>query len=70
MMPMEISKEERKYPLPTKKDFEILARIHEAEALDLTPGEKEQVAFIRTQLKEDWRTPLIEALDRILRKHK
>lgn len=69
---MEFNKEERKrYVLKTKRDKEILSKIHEIENLpDLTSNEKFLVLFIRTQLEKEWRMPIILLLDDMLNRKK
>ncbi len=61
--------EERKYLMLTERDYEILGKIKELERMKLTKEEKSFVKFTRTQLEKNWRKPLIEALDKILKKH-
>ena len=65
-----ITKEEkRKYVLSTNQDYEILAKIHQLEKLPLSPDDKELINFIRTQLEDDWRTPISELLIKLLKKY-
>ena len=65
-----ITKEEkRKYVLDTDQDYEILDKIHQLEELPLSPEDKELINFIRTQLEDDWRTPISELLDKLLKKY-
>jgi hypothetical protein len=59
--------EEKRYPLDTKLDLNILSKIHEAESLELSENERFLISFIRTQLEEDWRGPLLAVLDTILK---
>ena len=61
--------EEKKYVLSTDNDHEILGKIHELEKKKLSESDKELVEFIRTQLEEDWRTPLVEVLDKLMKKY-
>ncbi|MBN2330790.1 MAG: hypothetical protein JXC85_03165 [Candidatus Aenigmarchaeota archaeon] len=63
------TEEKRKYPMPTERDYEILSKIKKLEKLRLTKEDRELVNFIRTQLEDDWRTPLIRALNKLLRKY-
>lgn len=65
-----VSKEEkRKYVLADKQDYEILDKIHQLEKLPLSPEDKEFINFIRTQLEKDWRTPILESLNKLLKKY-
>ena len=67
----EITKEEqKKYILSTDQDYEVLGKIHQLEKLPLSPGDKRLINFIRTQLEADWRGPIFEVLDRLLKKYK
>ncbi len=62
--------EKKKYVLPTDRDFEILAKCKQLEKLDLTNQDKSLVKFIKTQLKVDWRKPLLKKLNQLLEKYK
>ena len=62
-------KEKRKYVLSTNQDYKILAKIHQLEKLPLSPDDKELINFIRTQLEDDWRTPISELLIKLLKKY-
>lgn len=64
------SYEKRNYVMKEKKDFIILNKIKELETKKLTSEDKKVVSLIRTQLKDDWRTPLINYLNRLLVKYK
>lgn len=60
---MEITSYEKKhYVLKDKKDFAILSIIKKLENNKLTKGEKGLVKLARTQLKRDWRAPLVAFL--------
>jgi len=62
--------ERKKYPLKESEDVEILGKIHELEELPLSVEDKELVDFVRSQLEEDWRTPIFELLEKLLKKYK
>ncbi len=62
--------EKKKYLLLKETDFGILARCKELENIRLTNGDSFLVKLIKTQLEEDWRTPLLKALKRTLKKHR
>jgi len=61
---------EKEYKLPTKADHEILAKCEKLEGLSLKDEDRILVAFIKTQLEDDWREPLLERLDQMLQKYK
>lgn len=61
--------EKKKYAMPTERDYEILLKIKKLEKLKLTKEDMFLVRFIRVQLEHDWRTPLVKALDKILKKY-
>lgn len=62
--------EKRNYVLSTDIDFIILSKCKELEKLKLSKQDKEIVKLIRTQLKRDWRSPLINYLNKLLLKYK
>ena len=60
--------ERKKYVLATQKDIKILRKCKELEKRRLTKGERILVKLVKTQLEEDWRTPLRKAVDKLLKK--
>lgn len=62
-------KEQRRYILSTDLDYEILGKVHKLENKPLSKDDRNLVQFARTQLEEDWRSPLIRALNKLLRKY-
>jgi len=62
--------EKKKYLLPTDADFEILVKCKRLEKSNLTDNDRIFVKFIKTQLEEDWRKPLLKMLNRLLKKYK
>ncbi len=67
---MKVTKsEKRKYVLKEKKDFLILSKIKELEKCKLNKQDEKIVKLIRTQLEENWRTPLIKFLNKLLVKY-
>ena len=63
-----ISDEEKKrYVLKERRDIKILHLIHDLEKSKqtLSDGEKVLLSLIRTQLEEDWRTPLLQVLQQM-----
>lgn len=62
--------EQKKYVMSTDEDYEILGKIKQLEKMKLTKEEKFLVKLIKTQLEHDWRKPLIQTLNKILRKYK
>lgn len=59
-----------KYKLPTKKDRDILDIIYTLERLNISSSDLMVVKLIRTQLEDDWRTPLLNCLSGLLKKYK
>ena len=56
--------------LAEKRDYEILSRIYQLEKLKLNKDDKDLINLIRTQLKRDWRKPLMKKLNQLLKKYK
>lgn len=68
---MKITKfEKKKYVLSDKKNMNILEIIREIEKYKLNKNDKETIKLSRTQLEKDWQTPLINYLNKMLRKYK
>ncbi len=68
---LDISDEdEEKYILSRQEDYEILSRVRELESKPLSDVDKEFVELIRTQLEEEWRTPLVDKLSELLQKYR
>ena len=61
--------EKKKYLLPTERDVEILIKCKELEKMNLAKTDKELLELIKTQLEKDWRKPLLEKLDQLLKKY-
>ena len=61
--------DKKKYEFVEKRDYAILSKIYQLEKFNLTESDKDLVKFIRTQLKRDWRKPVIQKLDRLLKKY-
>lgn len=62
--------EKRKYVLKEKKDFLILSKIKKLESKKLSRSDKEIVKLIKTQLEKGWRSPLINYLNKLLKKYR
>jgi len=60
--------EHRTYVLKTKQDKRILEKIKELEKKRLTASEKKIAALCKSQLEDDWRTPLEKFVDTMLRR--
>ena len=54
--------ERKKYVLKEKRDFDILALCNELEEKKLSKQHRKLVKLIKSQLEEDWRTPLLQSL--------
>lgn len=61
--------EEEQYLLPNEEDYQILSIIKELESKNLSDSDKEIVEFIKSQLRIDWREPLLEKLKQLLQKY-
>lgn len=62
--------EKRNYVLKDKEDLKILAKIKKLEKMKITDADREIILLIRTQLKDDWRTPLINYLNKMMRRYR
>ncbi len=62
--------EKRNYILNDKNNLKILSIIKELEKNNLNKKDKEILKLSRTQLKKDWQTPLLNYLNKLLRKYK
>ena len=60
----------RKYVFDNKKDELIFKKSKKLEAKKLDKRDKEVVKLIITQLKKNWRDPLISYLNKLLKKYK
>lgn len=60
----------KKYVLKEERDFEILDKCKQLEKKRLTKEDKFWVRFLKTQLEDDWRKPLLRVLNGLLRKYK
>jgi hypothetical protein len=59
---------DKKYIIDNKKDLEIWNKIKKLEKKKLIMQELETIKLIKTQLQEDWRTPLIKYLNKLSKK--
>lgn len=61
----------KQYVLSTDEDFEILGKIHKLEKIkNLKKEDRFLVKLIKTQLKLEWRKPLLSTLNKILSKYR
>lgn len=58
-----------KYVLDEKRDLDILYKCKKLEKLNISKSDRRFVKFLKTQLEEDWRKPLIKKLNALLRKY-
>jgi len=65
-----ISGEKKEYVLSTNQDYEILGKVKQSERQKLSVCDRKLIKFIRTQLRQDWRTPIVKLLNTILKKYK
>jgi len=69
-MTYQLTEEEKKrYVLAEERDLLILEQCNKLESLEISEHDREQVAFIKTQLEKDWRQPLLDELEKMLRKY-
>lgn len=64
------SKDKKLYVLSTDLDLKILGKCKQLEKLKLKDEEKKMVKLIKMQLKDDWRSPLIDQLNKILKEYR
>jgi len=61
--------EKRKYVFDEKRDFEILEKCRRLEKQKISSQDRKVVRLIKTQLEKDWRSQLLVALNKLLRKN-
>ncbi|MEK6928775.1 MAG: hypothetical protein AABW65_02370 [Nanoarchaeota archaeon] len=61
--------ERRTYVLKEPEDITILLKIKEVERCRLSKSDKKIVELLRSQLKKNWRDPLIHHLNTMLRRY-
>jgi len=64
------SVEKKKYVLSTDSDFEILTKCKQLEKLELSKEDRILVKLIKSQLEYNRRKPLLNTLNRLLKKYK
>ena len=60
-------KERKEYVLSTDSDFDILAKCKELEKKNLSTEHREIIKLIKTQLEDDWRKPLTDYLNKLMK---
>ena len=63
------AQEKKRYVLSTHNDLKILATCKLLEKLRLAKHDKELVKLIKTQLQQNWRKPLLQQLDKLMKKY-
>ena len=63
------AQEEKLYLLPNEEDYKILSIIKSLESKNLSVHDKEIVELTRTQLRDDWRKPLLKKLRKLTQKY-
>ena len=63
------AQEMKRYVLSTDTDFKILAICKQIEKLRLSNHDKELVKLIKTQLEQEWRKPLVQQLNKLMRRY-
>jgi len=61
--------EEKEFPLPEEEDYKILSLVKTLEGKNLSDFDQELIELIRTQLRDDWRQPLLDKLNQLLKKY-
>lgn len=61
--------EEKEFLLPNEEDYEILSIVKQLENKNLSETDSEIIELIKTQLRDDWRNPLLEKLKKLLQKY-
>ncbi|MDD5032315.1 MAG: hypothetical protein PHR36_04740 [Patescibacteria group bacterium] len=61
--------DKKKYVLATDADFEIVDKCRRLEILKPADDDRLLINLIKSQLEVEWRPPLIEALNKLLRKY-
>jgi len=56
--------------LEEDRDYEILEKIYLLEKKKLDKDQKELVRFLKSQLQDDWRKPLSQFLDKLIKRFK
>ncbi len=64
------AKEKNRYVLSEERDFEILSGCNELQQQKLSKNNREFINLIKSQLEEDWRTPLLAKLKQIEKKYR
>lgn len=62
-------RDKKKLVLEEKRDYEILEKIYQLERKKLNKKQRELVKFLKTQLEDDWRRPLLRFLNKLLKKY-
>lgn len=61
--------ERKRYVLSNYKDFEVLSKCKYLEKSGLKAEDKILVRLIKSQLQDDWRSPLVKMLNALKRKY-
>lgn len=61
--------EEREYLLPNEEDYEILSTVKTLESKSLSDCDREIIELVKSQLRDDWRAPLLEKLKQLTQKY-
>jgi len=62
--------DQKKLLLLQQRDYEILEKIYLLEKKKLNKEQKELIKFLKTQLEKNWRKPLLEFLNKLIKKIK
>lgn len=61
--------DKKNYLISTKEDCQILYKIKELKGKNLLKEDEKILELVESQLKADWRNPLIKFLDNLLEKY-
>lgn len=64
-----LAKDKKRYVLEETRDYQILEKIYQLEKCKLSADDKKLVKFLRSQLLDDWRKPLLKFLDGLVKKY-
>lgn len=63
------AKDKKRYVLKEAEDYKILEKIYELEKRKLSLEDRRMINLIKTQLEQNWRKPLIEFLNELLKRY-
>lgn len=64
------NQDKKKLVLGEKRDYQILRIIYKLEKMKLDKEQKALVKFLKSQLEDDWRKPLLAYVNKLSKKFK